>query len=134
MSAPPLVTAARVGDLETVKSLISQGADVNAATPGQGVTALMAACYENRPECVLVLLGHSAVRDRVDTDGRAAIHWAAASWRDDPACVSLLTDAGFGALVNSVTGRGNGSTLHTHTHTHTHSTKSDTSPHAHTHR
>ncbi|MFN7924253.1 MAG: ankyrin repeat domain-containing protein [Bryobacteraceae bacterium] len=54
-----LIDASRSGDVESVRALISAGADVNAATP-TGVTALSEAVMFQRAEIVRVLLDKGA--------------------------------------------------------------------------
>src|SRR4030095_10437729 len=54
-----LMTAARTGNVETIKALVAHGADVNAAEQWQGQTALVYAAIENHADAVkrLVELG-----------------------------------------------------------------------------
>src|SRR4029079_980836 len=55
-----LMTAARAGNADAVKTLLAQGADVNARESYKGQTALMWAAAERHPEVVKVLLEHGA--------------------------------------------------------------------------
>ena len=54
------MTAARAGNIEAVKVLLSHGADVNAKENYRGQTALMWAAAEHHAEVVKVLLEHGA--------------------------------------------------------------------------
>ena len=54
------MTAARAGNADAVKVLLSHGADVNARENYKGQTALMWAAAEHHPEVVKVLLDHGA--------------------------------------------------------------------------
>jgi ankyrin repeat protein len=85
---PPLVRAARAGDVTAVKLLIDAGADINAVYPGR-LTALMAAAAAPDPEIVAILMAAKpslTIRDRL---GRNAL-WFAASGGNEPIVDSLL--------------------------------------------
>jgi len=64
----PLWWAARSGNLEMIKDLVSRGADLNTQRPGNGTTALHVAIYFNHPEVLryLVEKGASARKKTLD--------------------------------------------------------------------
>jgi ankyrin repeat protein len=62
-----LMTAARTGDLDSVRSLLEHGADVNAAERWHGQTALMWAAIENHPDVVQALVDAGATIDARST-------------------------------------------------------------------
>lgn len=75
---PPLVRAARAGDVTGVKLLLDAGADINGVYPGRQ-TALMVALGASDPEVVEILMAakpNLALRDRL---GRNALWFAASS-------------------------------------------------------
>ncbi|MCY3975096.1 MAG: ankyrin repeat domain-containing protein [Simkaniaceae bacterium] len=74
-----LSIAACNGDLEVVKELIKCDADLEVRNRF-GETPLMRAASRNRLEVVRELLKHRPSLDVVDCLGRAAIHFASASW------------------------------------------------------
>jgi ankyrin repeat protein len=85
---PPLVRAARVGDVTGVKLLLDAGADINAVYPGRG-TALMVAVAAPDPEIVEILMAakpNLTIRDRL---GRNAL-WLAASGGNEQIVDKLL--------------------------------------------
>jgi ankyrin repeat protein len=55
-----LMTAARTGTVDALKTLLTHGADVNAKEPGQRQTALMWAAAENHASAVQLLVQHGA--------------------------------------------------------------------------
>lgn len=69
----PLYYAASYGLEQTVKSLISQGADLNARAGVFGGTALHAACYRRHPNIVRMLLDAKADTNIVDFNGMTAV-------------------------------------------------------------
>ena len=88
----PLVKAIEAGQLETAKSLLAHGADVNARNP-DGTTALMAAAEGNayltdNATAVQTLLDKGANVDLQDSRGRTALFRAVSSGKDD--AVKLL--------------------------------------------
>jgi ankyrin repeat protein len=88
---PPLVRAARAGDVTAVKLLIDAGADINAAYPGR-LTALMVAVAAPDPEIVAILMAgkpNLAIRDRLN---RNALWFAAGSGNEQ--IVDILLAAG----------------------------------------
>ena len=56
----PLMTAARTGNIDVVRALVSSGADVNAATAATRETALMWAAAEGRVDIVRLLANSGA--------------------------------------------------------------------------
>jgi ankyrin repeat protein len=92
----PLLSAIRGGDHSTARSLLEQGADVNARDPA-GDTALMQACLNADTEIVQLLLDWGAQVNARGTDGASALQRAL----HDPEKVRLLL--GRGARVESRT-------------------------------
>lgn len=70
-----LQRAARVGDVSTVKSCLSQGAKVNRKDQN-GWTPLHRAAFKGRIECVRLLLSHGGDVDCVDASGYTPLHCA----------------------------------------------------------
>jgi hypothetical protein len=70
-----LINASKLGDIELMKSLLAQGADVNAADE-EGVTPLIAASsYRQRP-AVKLLLSRGANRSAQTNEGFIAYDFA----------------------------------------------------------
>ena len=90
-AAPPLVDAARDGDIAAVRALLAQGASVDAAE-GDGTTALHWACYRDDVETVELLLDVGADVD-VANDLGATPLWAAGQ-NGSAATVRRLLEAG----------------------------------------
>lgn len=86
---PPLIQAARKGDVLTVRSLLGKGADVQ-ARDAQGFTALMAAAENGDAVTVQALLTNSAEVNARDNAGWTALMFAAGSG-DTPTVQALLT-------------------------------------------
>lgn len=117
----PLYYAASYGLKETVKSLISQRADVNARAGGFGSTPLHAACYRRHPEILRILLGAGCNPRILDNHRQSAIELVV--WGRDPAVARVFLERSdssiFGdeyqsaayykvALMRIVEGRGDG--------------------------
>jgi hypothetical protein len=92
----PLMRAAARGDLAQVAALLDKGADPNATTPSQRVSALMCAAYFGRVEVIKALLAKGATLEQKDAQGAAAVDWAALG--DHPELEKTLT--GPGAALN----------------------------------
>jgi len=88
--SPEMLTAARGGDLNTVKKLIALGEDVNAAN-AEGVTALMVAAAENRLTIVRALLETGADARMKTASGKTALFFADAKGNTE--VVKLLQEA-----------------------------------------
>ena len=88
---PPLVEAARNGDEAALRTLVEQGADVN-ATGGDGSTALVWASHRDLPASVALLIGAGADVDRSNDLGATPL-WAAGE-NGSAAVTELLLDAG----------------------------------------
>ena len=69
----PLMRGAARGDLAQVNALLAKGADPNAITPEQRVTALMCAAYFGRVEVIKALLAKGAKLEQKDAQGAAAV-------------------------------------------------------------
>jgi ankyrin repeat protein len=85
-----LLFAARSGDLESARLLVSAGADVNAAD-AWGVSAASLAAFSGFTDLALLLLEHGA-DPNLDTSGFTALH--SAIMRRDERMVSALLDRG----------------------------------------
>jgi len=91
---PPTVwKACAAGDLGLVRSLIEDGADVNAPDPALGVTPLSYAALFGRDEVVAMLLQKGADANRANRDGGTALHGAAFLGRADIARELLKSGA-----------------------------------------
>ena len=88
---PPVVEAARNGDEALLRTLVEQGADVN-ATAGDGSTALLWASHRDRPESVDLLIRAGADVNRANDLGATPL-WAAGE-NGSVAVVELLLEAG----------------------------------------
>ena len=71
-----LLKAADSGDLENVKALLTQGADVNARDTEQRTPLILAAQADEAP-IIRVLLAHGAAINATDNDGNTPLHDAA---------------------------------------------------------
>ncbi|XP_064179014.1 ankyrin repeat domain-containing protein 61-like [Anguilla rostrata] len=108
----PLHVAAAALDADMAASLVAQGADVNAAVPRSGSTALhmavlaaLSAAGAAPPaglSCVGLLLGHGAAPNARDGAGRTPLHQACQDGREEAADVLLR----HGADVNVPTSLG----------------------------
>ncbi|MCI0487934.1 MAG: ankyrin repeat domain-containing protein [Blastocatellia bacterium] len=86
------LAAARKGDVETIKSLLTKGVDVNTKT-NYGATALSYACDRGNIEIVKILLEHGADPNSQDTFyGATPIIWAAQKGHAE--VVAALLDKG----------------------------------------
>jgi len=74
---PVLMVAARTGNVDTVKSLLAHGAEVNAKESARGQTALMWAVAEKHPEVVRLLVAHGADVHAHSTSGFTPLLFAA---------------------------------------------------------
>jgi ankyrin repeat protein len=92
----PLMRAAARGDLAQVNALLAKGADPNASTPAQRVTALMCAAYFGHGPVIKALLGKGARLELKDAQGAAAVDWSALA--DHTELEKMLT--GPGAALN----------------------------------
>lgn len=91
IDAPAIVAAARASDADTVRTLLAEGADVDAAQP-DGATALHWAAYRNDHETVLLLLDAGADVNAANELG-ATPTWLAAD-NGSARMVERLLDAG----------------------------------------
>ena len=71
-----LVQASTKGDLDAVKAAITNGADVNYATPGTGASALLFAAEKGHLEVVSYLISRKADINKGDEYGGTALHYA----------------------------------------------------------
>ncbi|MBI1743095.1 ankyrin repeat domain-containing protein [Candidatus Acetothermia bacterium] len=87
----PFLRAICTGDLDTVRSLLTQGTDVNTRTR-EGTTALMYAISMKHLEIVKTLLAHGADVNAANCEGRTALKIA--NYRRCPEIIELLETAG----------------------------------------
>jgi len=85
----PLMRAAARGDAAQVTALLDKGADPNAVTPAQRVTALMCASYFGHTGVIRTLVARGASIAQKDAQGAAAVDWAALG--DHPELEKTLT-------------------------------------------
>jgi ankyrin repeat protein len=85
----PLMRAAARGDAAQVTALLDKGADPNAVTPAQRITALMCASYFGHTGVINVLMARGASIAQKDAQGAAAVDWAALG--DHPELEKTLT-------------------------------------------
>ena len=71
-----------------VEALLEAGADANFASPENGLTALMAACYHDNEACVRALLAGGADPRVVSHKGHTAL--SLAKQENHPAIAALL--------------------------------------------
>ena len=71
-----LMTAARTGTVDALKTLLAHGAEVNAKEPGQRQTALMWAAAENHAPAVQLLTQHGADLEARSASGFTALLYA----------------------------------------------------------
>ena len=88
---PPVVDAARNGDEAVLRTLVEQGADVN-ATAGDGSTALLWASHRDLPKSVNLLIRAGADVNRANDLGATPL-WAAGE-NGSVAVVERLLEAG----------------------------------------
>ena len=93
---PVLMTAARTGNVDTVKLLLTHGTDVNAKEPARGQTAMMWAIAEKHSEVARLLIDHGADVNARSTSGFTPLLFAAQQGDLDSA--RMLLEAG--AKVN----------------------------------
>ncbi|MFV1987945.1 MAG: ankyrin repeat domain-containing protein, partial [Gemmatimonadota bacterium] len=98
----PVADAARNGDLERVRALLVEGADVNAAQ-GDGMTALHWAALGGRDQMAAILLYAGASTDAITRLGAyTALHLA--SRNGHAGAVSILLEGGADATATATTG------------------------------
>lgn len=85
----PLMHAAAHGDADTVRLLISAGADLKAATPEKLQPALTLAARWNRVSVIKALLAAGADPRQRDSIGWTALMWASLQGRTDVVAVLL---------------------------------------------
>jgi len=96
-----LFLAVRAGDLTQVKSLLHQGAELEAVEKDFGATPLMWAAMSGQADVAKYLLDSGAKIDAQDKDGRTALMWAA-SQGQVPVVKLLLSRGANPALADTV--------------------------------
>jgi len=96
----PLMRAARDGDFATVRTLLSQGADVNAKAKN-GTTALLLAAMRDHGRVALELIDAGADVRYADIGGYTPLHWA--GWKGNVTVIRKLLASG--ADVNARTNK-----------------------------
>lgn len=76
--------AARNGDIERLKSLLDNGADVNAKDEKNGAAPLHYAAGHGHARAVKLLLDKGAEVNARDNTGSTPLHWAAAGGEVNP--------------------------------------------------
>jgi ankyrin repeat protein len=94
--------AAGAGSLDAVRQLVLHGADVNAAEPRGGQTALMWAAAEGHPDVVAGLVEMGANANAASRSGFTPLVFAAI--KDDLASVKTLLEAGANPNVTLLSG------------------------------
>jgi uncharacterized protein len=90
-SSPGLLSAAAVGHVQTLRFLISRGANLN-SRGSQGATALMEAASAGQVEIIDALLDHGVPVNQQDAQGFSALMYAAFNGRESS--VDLLLRRG----------------------------------------
>jgi len=99
---PKLHDAAKAGEIETVRSLLAQGADVHAKDQ-YGATALHEAAAHGRKDVVELLLSKGADVNAADVKGLTPLHQAASNGH--AAVVKVLLDNGADPDARDMRGR-----------------------------
>jgi ankyrin repeat protein len=73
----PLVTAARSGDVQSIRALCARGADPEQPSGGNDWTPLLHAVHKNQPGSVAALLDAGATPDRATGSGMTPLMMAA---------------------------------------------------------
>jgi uncharacterized protein len=89
--SPNLFVAARTNDLNSVRALIANKADVN-QQDDKGYTPLIMATYNGSYDVAQFLLEHGAATEKKDSSGRTAL--MGASFKGDERDVALLLQHG----------------------------------------
>jgi ankyrin repeat protein len=82
--------AARAGDLETVRTLLDAGANVN-DIGRDGLNPLLLATHRGYAKLAMFLLDHGASA-KYDGAGYTALHWAVGSWETELTVTSISPD------------------------------------------
>ena len=99
---PPIIGAARDGNVALLEQLLASGADPNVRAGVNGWTPLMHAVHKNQPGSVRVLLAHGARPDERGGAGVTALIMAAGYGYADT--VKLLLDAGASPYLKAENG------------------------------
>ena len=89
-----MITAARTGDTEKVKQLLSKGADINAPEPESGDTPLLAAIDKGQWATAEYLLKQRPDLSLEDKNGNSPLYLAVSRGDSALAMVNLLLEAG----------------------------------------
>ncbi len=89
-AAEDIRTAARAGDMETVRALLDETPNLVNEVDNRHSTPLHFASDQGRIEVMTFLLANGADLTAIDVDGDTPLHWAAMAGKDD--AVKLLLD------------------------------------------
>jgi len=104
------VAAARAGDTEKVKQLLSKGVDINAAEPESGDTPLLAALDKGQWATAEYLLTQKPDLTREDNNGNSPLYLTVSRGDSAVAMVKRLLDAGAPVELGPKTGDNAGAT------------------------
>ena len=95
--------AVRLDNMDMLRALLANGAEVNATGKG-GSTVLHLAAYNNHSQSVQLLLKAGATINATDSEGSTPLHSAAKSYSEASDSIRMLLETG--AHVNAIDSRG----------------------------
>jgi ankyrin repeat protein len=98
MSADRLITAVKVGDVETVRRLLSEDPSLARARDGSGASALMVALYHGRTEAARLLADANPERDIFEAAALGDARRVESLLVRDPSLARATAGDGFAAL------------------------------------
>ncbi len=105
-----LIAAARVGDTDKVKQLLSKGVDINAAEPESGDTAILAAIDKGEWKTAEYLLTQKPDLNLEDLNGNSPLYLAVSRGDSAVATVKRLLEEGAQVELGPRTGKNAGAT------------------------